>query len=384
MILESVENGPLIWPTIKENGVTRPRKYSELTHVEAIQVDCDVKETNIILQDLPLDVYALDKVLLVQAQANGQILHEKELAFLADLEITKGQATQTVITYNAAYQADDLDAYDSDCDKLNTTKVAFMAYLSHYGLNVFAEEKCLIITALKDELRKLKRKALVDNVVTTHTIALEMLKINVEPLAPRLLNNRTAHSDYLRLTQEQAVILKEIVKQGKSQNPLNNSLASALVVTPKNKDKRVRFTKPVTSSGTTNTKTTSLSNLVSNKSMLSSTGLKPSTSANGSQPSGNTKKDRIQQPLSCTQKNKVEAHPRIVKSSLKNNNCLVEPKRTAIMQHFKLNVNSKLICVKCNGCMLSDNHDLCVLNAINDVIARPKSKSVKKTVITVI
>ncbi|GKD08169.1 hypothetical protein Tco_1187854, partial [Tanacetum coccineum] len=30
MILESVENGPLIWPTIEENGVTRPKKYSEL------------------------------------------------------------------------------------------------------------------------------------------------------------------------------------------------------------------------------------------------------------------------------------------------------------------------------------------------------------------
>ncbi|GJR55070.1 hypothetical protein Tco_1405591 [Tanacetum coccineum] len=53
MILESVENGPLIWPTIEENGVTRPRKYSELTHADAIQADCDVKATNIILQGLP-------------------------------------------------------------------------------------------------------------------------------------------------------------------------------------------------------------------------------------------------------------------------------------------------------------------------------------------
>nr|GFD20652.1 hypothetical protein [Tanacetum cinerariifolium] len=26
---------------------------------------------------------------------------------------------QTVVTTNAAYQADDLDAYDSDCDELN-------------------------------------------------------------------------------------------------------------------------------------------------------------------------------------------------------------------------------------------------------------------------
>nr|GEV77377.1 retrovirus-related Pol polyprotein from transposon TNT 1-94 [Tanacetum cinerariifolium] len=48
-------------------------------------------------------------------------------------------------------------------------------------------------------------------------------------------------------------------------------------------------------------------------------------------------------------------------------------------KHSKLNANSELICVKCNGCMLFDNHDLCVLNVINDVNARPKSKSVKKT-----
>ncbi|GKE03060.1 hypothetical protein Tco_1391043 [Tanacetum coccineum] len=302
IILEFVENGPLIWPTIEENGVTRPRKYSELSTTDAIQADCDIKATNIILQGLPPEVYALvsnhriskelweriqllmqgtsftkqerecklydefdkfaykkgetlyvklvqdlhttnidqlhaylgqheshanevrlmhernsdplaleqveailgnkgllfvttakekdtcpnnalnlkgkrddtcfkDKVLLVQAQAHGQILHEEELAFLADPGVAEGQATQTVttynvayqaddldaydsvvdpgvaegqatqtvITYNAAYQADDLDAYDSDCDEHNTAKVALMANLSHYGLDVLAE-----------------------------------------------------------------------------------------------------------------------------------------------------------------------------------------------------------------------------------------------------
>nr|GEV65769.1 hypothetical protein [Tanacetum cinerariifolium] len=59
MILESVENGPLIWPTIEENGVTGSKKYSELSTTEAIQADCDVKATNIILQVLPPEVYAL-------------------------------------------------------------------------------------------------------------------------------------------------------------------------------------------------------------------------------------------------------------------------------------------------------------------------------------
>nr|GEX26072.1 retrovirus-related Pol polyprotein from transposon TNT 1-94 [Tanacetum cinerariifolium] len=59
MILESVEQGPLLWPTVDVEGVTRPKKYSELSAAEAIQADCDIKATNIILQGLPPEVYAL-------------------------------------------------------------------------------------------------------------------------------------------------------------------------------------------------------------------------------------------------------------------------------------------------------------------------------------
>ncbi|GKE40770.1 hypothetical protein Tco_1464175 [Tanacetum coccineum] len=51
--------GPLIWPSIVENRVTRPKKYSELSATEALQADCDIKATNIILQGLPPEVYAL-------------------------------------------------------------------------------------------------------------------------------------------------------------------------------------------------------------------------------------------------------------------------------------------------------------------------------------
>ncbi|GKD72934.1 retrovirus-related pol polyprotein from transposon TNT 1-94, partial [Tanacetum coccineum] len=279
------------------------------------------------------------------------------------------------------------DKVKKDIEEIETINIA----LDHRSveisdLNASLQEKVLVITALKNELRKLKGKYLADNVVTKNTIALEMLKIDVEPITPRLLNNRTSHSDYLRHTQEQAAILREVVEQGKSLNPLNNSFDSAcmytkriqefliiirqtcpsinnssdklVAVTPKNKDKKVRFTELVTSSGNTNTKTASSSNLVSNKPMLSSAGVKPSTSASGSQPSGNTKKDKIH---------------------LKNKNCVVEPNGTANVQHSKLNVNSKFLCVKCNGCMLSANHDLRVLDFINDVNARAKSKSVKKS-----
>nr|GEW23939.1 hypothetical protein [Tanacetum cinerariifolium] len=205
------------------------------------------------------------------------------------------------------------------CDAL--TNQVHQKSVEIYYLNVSLQEQDLVITALQSDIRKLKEKALVDNAIISHTIDPEMLKIDVEPLAPKLLNNRTVHSDYLRHTQEQATILREVVKQGKSQNPLNNSLFHACkytkriqkllilitqtcpsingssgklaTVTPMNKVRRVRFTEPVTSLGNTNTKITSSSNLVSNNLALSSIGVKPSTSGSGSQPSGNTKKDKI-------------------------------------------------------------------------------------------
>nr|GEY67940.1 hypothetical protein [Tanacetum cinerariifolium] len=80
-----------------------------------------------------------DKVLLVQAQASRQVLQEEELDFLADPGMAESSTNQTVVITNAAYQADDLDAYDSDCDELNSAKVALMANLSHYGSDNLAE-----------------------------------------------------------------------------------------------------------------------------------------------------------------------------------------------------------------------------------------------------
>ncbi|GJX23362.1 hypothetical protein Tco_0227807 [Tanacetum coccineum] len=59
MILESVKHGPLIYLTIEENGMTRTKKYEELSTTEKIQADCDLNATNIFLQGLPSDVYSL-------------------------------------------------------------------------------------------------------------------------------------------------------------------------------------------------------------------------------------------------------------------------------------------------------------------------------------
>ncbi|GJV63268.1 retrovirus-related pol polyprotein from transposon TNT 1-94 [Tanacetum coccineum] len=192
-------------------------------------------------------------------------------------------------------------------------------------LNTCLQEKVLVITTLKDELRKHKGNDLANNEVTHHPSVPE---INTEPITPKLLNKRSAHSAYIKHTHEEAAVLKDLVDYIKANYPLDPTLESAckytkliqelltkisktcpslnnsgeqlVAVTPMNKVKRVRFTEPVTSSRNTITKKASTSNLASNKPMLSSTGVKPSTSASGSQPSGNTKKDKI--PVSNTKK----------------------------------------------------------------------------------
>nr|GFB47173.1 hypothetical protein [Tanacetum cinerariifolium] len=47
-------------------------------------------------------------------------------------------------------KADELDAYDSDCDELNSAKVALMANLSHYGSDTLAESRSKMIEKQKD------------------------------------------------------------------------------------------------------------------------------------------------------------------------------------------------------------------------------------------
>ncbi|GJU25311.1 hypothetical protein Tco_1163932 [Tanacetum coccineum] len=254
MILELVEHGPLIWPTIEENGVTRIKKYVELSAAEKIQADCDLKATNIILQGLPADIYLLvnqhrvakdlwervqlqmqglvimfistnnqlrtssnlrnqatiqdggvivqqvqgiqgqsysstsyksnatssegnnasgqarvvkcynrqgkghmarqctqpkrpkntawykDIAMSTKAQEAGHILDEEQLAFLADLGILDGQAVQTIIPNNVAFQTEDLDTYDSDCDDASNAKSVLMANIFNYGSDVISED----------------------------------------------------------------------------------------------------------------------------------------------------------------------------------------------------------------------------------------------------
>ncbi|GJX43246.1 retrovirus-related pol polyprotein from transposon TNT 1-94 [Tanacetum coccineum] len=79
-----------------------------------------------------------EKAMLAEAQEAGQILDEEQLAFLADPGIPADQA-QTIIPHNAAFQTEDLDTYDSDCDDLSTAQAVLMANISNYGSDIISE-----------------------------------------------------------------------------------------------------------------------------------------------------------------------------------------------------------------------------------------------------
>ncbi|GJW38464.1 retrovirus-related pol polyprotein from transposon TNT 1-94 [Tanacetum coccineum] len=251
----------------------------------------------------------------------------------------------------------------------------------------------------ENRLEDVDRKEIVNiaaQISSANTIIPGMFKLDLEYLSRRLLQNREAHLEYLKYTQEQANIIRGIVKQAKANQPLDKELdfackhaqrihellvyvrdtcpntinlsAKKVAVTPKNKVKKVRFAEPLTSSS--NIKQVESSNTSdSNTPVLSSTGLKCSTSKCGSKPTGNKRNGRISQTPSRNMMNKVEAQPRKVNK----NNRVVEPIRDVYVKHSQLNANSEPICATCNKSMFNGVHDKCLLDLVENVNSRAKS-----------
>ncbi|GJY01382.1 retrovirus-related pol polyprotein from transposon TNT 1-94 [Tanacetum coccineum] len=256
---------------------------------------------------------------------------------------------------------------DSLINKLNLKSV------ENEDLKAQIQDKVFVITSLKNNLRKLKGKEIVENVVHTPsaiTIAPSMFKLDLELLPPRLLQNREVHIDYLRNTQEQANILWEIVEQAKAKQPLDSELdfackyatriqellvyvqdtcpnaiipsAKKVTVKPMNNVKKVRFVEPLTSSSKIQ------------------------------QPPGNKKNDRILQTPSRNKKNKVEAQPRKVNKV----NRVVKPVCDVDVKHSLSKANSKILCATCNKSMFDGVHDKCLLDLVQN--GNNHTKFVKK------
>ncbi|GKB93179.1 retrovirus-related pol polyprotein from transposon TNT 1-94, partial [Tanacetum coccineum] len=271
--------------------------------------------------------------------------------------------------------------YKDQFDSIRKTRVlskehcdSLIAYINaksveNLDLDAQLQEKVFAITALKNELRKLKGKNVVNTVVSkpNATIAPGMFNLDIKPISPRLKNNRDAHEVYIEKTIEYTDTLRGFVERARTQYPSEPLLEFACMftkhvqellvyasqtcpnspkpseklvsVTPINKDKRVRFTEPVTSLNNIPKQTDSLKTKDSNKPLLPSTRVTPTTSASGSKPSSNTKNNRIMQPPRSNQKNKVEDHHRKVKSSLNKTNSISEPISNALVKHSGLRHN---------------------------------------------
>nr|GEV27688.1 uncharacterized mitochondrial protein AtMg00810-like [Tanacetum cinerariifolium] len=188
-------------------------------------------------------------------------------------------------------------------------------YDSIKSSRVRSKEQCDDL--IKQTLSKHAGKA--NEAVSLHSIDPKLLKIDVTPLAPKLRNNRTVHTDYIRHTQKETATLSEIVKSKRLLNPLNTSLDY---------------------------------------------GCK-------SKPQGSANNDRIQRTQKKAKKNKLEDHLRTVRPSL-NKKSVVDTKVISSITNSKSNVNSDLKCATCNGCLFSNNHDkfLGMVKFRNDHVAK--------------
>nr|GEW68166.1 hypothetical protein [Tanacetum cinerariifolium] len=216
-------------------------------------------------------------------------------------------------------------------------------------------------------------KEIVENVVhvpSATTISLGMFKLDLVPLPTRLLQNKEAYIDYLRNTQEQAKTLWKIVEQAKVKQPLDTELDYACKYVTRIQELLVYVQDTYPNVITPNTKKVESSKSSdSNTHVLSSTGVKCSTSNCGSKPPGNKKNDMISQKSSRNKKNKVEAQPRKVDKL----NRVVKPVCDVNVKHSLSNVNSEILCATCNKSMFDDVHDKCLLDFVQNGNSRTKS-----------
>nr|GEV43227.1 putative ribonuclease H-like domain-containing protein [Tanacetum cinerariifolium] len=212
------------------------------------------------------------------------------------------------------------------------------------------------------------------------------------------LNNREVHLDYLKHLKESFTTLCEIIEEARVDKPLDSSLVSTcrytkhsqelleyvigtclidfnardkkLTSTPFTKKKQVTFKEPCEiSTHNTPTHPDQQKMKKTNEHVIPSTGVKCATSASGSKPMSNTKKDRTLPAKSAMKK--VEDHLRNNKLSVKQKNHVDSSfsyKRTVI------NTNSNSVCKPCNKCLMSFNHDKCHVKSLKFVKKPPVNK----------
>nr|GEU88307.1 ribonuclease H-like domain-containing protein [Tanacetum cinerariifolium] len=126
MIIAGADNRPrMLEKSLYDSWKSRMEFYMKNMENGRRILDLVQNATNIVLQGLPPDVYAI-------------INHHKVSKEIWDRVKLLMQGTKLSLQEKST---EDLDAYDSDCDDVSNAKSILMANLSNYGSNVILEEK---------------------------------------------------------------------------------------------------------------------------------------------------------------------------------------------------------------------------------------------------
>ncbi|GJV89883.1 hypothetical protein Tco_1533821 [Tanacetum coccineum] len=220
---------------------------------------------------------------------------------------------------------------------INDYKSMENSYVDEYTENLKLQAE---LTKMNDKVEKsaynelFKKCSGLEN--QSNVIPSKVYQLDFPPLSPRLKNNRVAHVDYRKVTQEHTYTLCDIVKRARAIHPLDNEINYACQVSS-------------------------------------------STEACGSKPRSNTRNNKISQTSNSNnnkKKNKVEDQHRISKSSLNMKNHVSTSIYNESVKQFVLNANFELIYVTFHECMFDVVHDSCVVDFINNVNVNGKSKFV--------
>nr|GEW45276.1 hypothetical protein [Tanacetum cinerariifolium] len=226
-------------------------------------------------------------------------------------------------------------------------------------------------------------KELYDSIKITHSVTPKVLApgmyaINVEPIPPRLRNNREIHLDYLKHLKKSVETLREIVEEVKVERPLDRSLASAYLYT-KHSQELLEYmigTCPKDFNKRDKKQATTLLNRKKQVTFADKCETSNTNTQNISNPRRNTKKNRIS-PAKSVNRKTVKDHSRTNKSNLQKPNhadSSISSKRTVI------NSNSDFVCQTCNKCFILANHDMCVIKYLNSMNALSSAKNVVRKV----
>ncbi|GJW55210.1 retrovirus-related pol polyprotein from transposon TNT 1-94 [Tanacetum coccineum] len=258
------------------------------------------------------------------------------------------------------------EVFQNDESCVNQNAVAIQEYFKFNDLKARLQDKDTTISKLKDTIKSLTKNTKEKNV--NHD------KCDLEPINEELENIKQVKAKQpldgdLDLACKYATRIQELLVyvQDTCPNAIKPS-TKKVAIKPMNNVKKVRFAEPLTSSS--NIKQVESSNTSdSNTPVLSSTGVKCSTSNCGSKPPGNKKNDRISQTPSRNKKNKVESQPRKVNKM----NRVVKPVCDVDVKQSLSNTNFDIPCATCNKSMFDGVHDKCLLDLVQNRNNRTKS-----------